>query len=504
MRIYKKKEILNLIESIRKIHQRLFGIIQRDKDKKIECLNILQETAIAIGESLEATNESDVVSLVRILEEYCEDVYQCSIAENLKDNKVYLDQMDKKILAVKNKLLDEIENDKLEVVFLPYKADMWTSMESIWKASMKDPDCNVTVVPIPYYDIGNTNNIQLKYELDRFPSYVETVNYKNYCLEEKHPDMIFIHNPYDEYNTLTRVPESYYSSSLKEVCGWLIYSPYFTVGTYKPESQEFMFTMPGVYNADYVIAQSQKTKELFERYGKESNKVLAYGSPKIDAVINSEKEYGNIPMEWKEKLEGRKVFLLNTHLSYFPKAYLYANSVDNYALKFHREIIKTFLNRDDCALIWRPHPLLKNMLQDKFPELLEFVQYFEKTVREADNGIVDEQGSYFESFSCSDAMISTWSSLINEYMVTRKPILIMQRRIDAEIDKRSPINRNVNYFRVGKDRITFQQFRDNVIKGFDPLYELRMEAVKNAFPNLDGMAGEKIYNYLKRIYNGGK
>ena len=209
---------------------------------------------------MEATNESDVVSLVRILEEYCEDVYQCSIAENLKDNKVYLDQMDKKILAVKNKLLDEIENDKLEVVFLPYKADMWTSMESIWKASMKDPDCNVTVVPIPYYDIGNTNNIQLKYELDRFPSYVETVNYKNYCLEEKHPDMIFIHNPYDEYNTLTRVPESYYSSSLKEVCGWLIYSPYFTVGTYKPESQEFMFTMPGVYNADYVIAQSQKTK----------------------------------------------------------------------------------------------------------------------------------------------------------------------------------------------------------------------------------------------------
>lgn len=504
MRIYKKKEVLNLIESMRIIHQRLFGIIQRDNDKKIECLSILQETAITMGESLETTNESGIASLVKILEEYCEDVYQCSIAENLNDNKFYVNQMDKKILTVKNILMDEIKSDKLEVVFLPYKADMWTSMESIWKAAMKDSDCNVTVVPIPYYDIGNTYNIRLKYEADRFPSYVEIISYKDYCVEENHPDMIFIHNPYDDCNTLTRVPQSYYSSVLREVCGCLIYSPYFTVGAYKPESQEFMFTMPGVYNADYVVAQSQKAKELFERYGKESNKILAYGSPKIDAVINSEKEHGKIPAEWREKLEGKKIFLLNTHLSYFPKAYLYTNSLENYAMKFHREIMETFLNRDDCALIWRPHPLLKNMLQDKFPELLEFIKYFENSVREADNGIVDEQGSYFESFNCSDAMISTWSSLINEYMVTQKPILIMQRKIDVETDKRSPINRNVNYFRVGKDRITFQQFRDNVIKGFDPLYELRMEAVKRAFPNLDGTAGEKIYNYLKKTYNGGK
>ena len=28
-----------------------------------------------------------------------------------------------------------------EVVFLPYKASMWDSLESVWKAAEEDPDC---------------------------------------------------------------------------------------------------------------------------------------------------------------------------------------------------------------------------------------------------------------------------------------------------------------------------------------------------------------------------
>lgn len=497
MRVYKKKEILNLIESMRKIHKRLYTISQNCKDKEYDCLNILQETAIVIGGELEATRQKDIISLVKILEEYCEDVYQCSIIKNSLGNKFYLEQMDKKILVVRNKLLNEIETDRLEVVFLPYKADMWTSLESIWIAAKKDTDCNVTVMPIPYYDIGDANNVRLKYEADRFPSYVEIVNYKSYSLEKHHPDMIFIHNPYDERNTLTRVPKCYYSSALREMCGCLVYSPYFTVGTYKPEAQEFMFTMPGVYNADYVIAQSQRVKELFEFYGKESNKILAYGSPKIDAIVNNVLDSKDISIKWEKKLRGKKTFLINTHLSYFPNAYLRTNNLENYATKCHREIVETFLNRDDCALIWRPHPFLKNMLQDNYPELLEFVNWFEKNIRESTNGVVDEEGSYLDSFRCSDALISTWSSLINEYMVTEKQILIMQGKMDDQTEKAAPINRNINYFRVGKGKISFKEFRDNVVNGIDPLKKLRREEIEKAFPNLDGNAGEKIYKYLK-------
>ena len=41
---------------------------------------------------------------------------------------------------------------KLEAVFLPYKASMWDSLESVWKAADEDPNCDVYVNLIPYYD----------------------------------------------------------------------------------------------------------------------------------------------------------------------------------------------------------------------------------------------------------------------------------------------------------------------------------------------------------------
>ena len=265
-----------------------------------------------------------------------------------------------------------------------------------------------------------------------------------------------------------------------------------------------MFTAPGVYYSDYVIAQSQRVKEIFESYGHNEEKIIAFGSPKIDAIVKNNKNTQKLPETWTKKLSNKKIFLLNTHLSYFPKAFQYAESPDNYAVKFHKEILDTFLNREDCGLIWRPHPLMKNMLQGRFPECLDFINYFERQILQSTNGIIDETGDYAKAFYCSDALISTWSSLINEYMATGKPILIIQRMVNEEVNKISPINRNVNYFRIGKNKMTFADFRDNVLQGNDFMYEERMEAVRKAFPNMDGNAGNKILEFLTNKLRGGK
>ena len=44
--------------------------------------------------------------------------------------------------------------DKKEVVFLPYKASMWDSLESVWMAAKEDEDYIARVMPIPYFDKG--------------------------------------------------------------------------------------------------------------------------------------------------------------------------------------------------------------------------------------------------------------------------------------------------------------------------------------------------------------
>ena len=500
MRVYKKREILKLLKTMQYAHGKLKNRISKiNSDVCYQYLEDLQNSAIAIGNAIEETNKN--MDIVGLLEDYCEYVFQCAQAQNNYLKMMELDKMKHQCGFIREKILNEVETDKLQVIFMPYKADMWTSFESIWQAAKNDDECDVKVIPIPYYDITDPGNIKKYYEIARFSQDIEMESYLDYDLEENHPDIIFIHNPYDEYNNLTRVPQQYFSYNLRQNAGMLVYSPYFTIGTFN-NKQDFMFTMPGVLNADYILAQSDRVKNIFTRFGIDERKVLSFGSPKIDEIIlNEKKEYG-IKEEWKEKIRGRKVFLLNTHLSYFPKALEYQGSMNNYAVKFHQEIMDTFLNNEKCALIWRPHPLLKNMLQGRYPECLEFINLFENRVRESNNGIIDDTGDYYYAFHCSDALISTWSSLVNEYMVTGKPILIMQKKMDDKTVEQSPIDRNKNYFRLGKDRITFSQFRDNVLKNFDPLYEERIKEVHRAFPNMNGDAGEKIYSYLKNTMEG--
>ena len=56
-----------------------------------------------------------------------------------------------------NELLQYIKKEteqekhfKKEIVFLPYQAAMWDSLESVWKATYEDKEhCNAYVMPIP-------------------------------------------------------------------------------------------------------------------------------------------------------------------------------------------------------------------------------------------------------------------------------------------------------------------------------------------------------------------
>ena len=42
-----------------------------------------------------------------------------------------------------------------KVAFMPYKASMWDSLESIWMAADKDKRCETAVVPLTYYELGS-------------------------------------------------------------------------------------------------------------------------------------------------------------------------------------------------------------------------------------------------------------------------------------------------------------------------------------------------------------
>jgi len=433
-----------------------------------------------------------------LLEELCEILYKAF--NNLDATEHYATLLKLHIEKIEKSITDEIKCEKLKILFLPYKLSMWTAMESIWEAAMKDDECHVSVVPIPYYNIADKDNITMSYEGMEYPKEINIIDYRGYDVEKEHPEIIIIHNPYDNANKITSIPEEYYSKNIKKHTECLVYSPYFTFSTYDVTKSSFLFIQPGTLYSDKIIVQSERVKELFMSLGFSDKRLMVTGSPKADAVRKYTKENVDMPEEWKEKLEGKKVFLLNTHLNYFPRSFENAlKTGNNYAVRFHDEILEAIKDRDDVGLIWRPHPLLKNKVYDSAKECIEYIEYFEKQLIESNNCVIDTYGEYKYSFAYSDAMISTWSSLINEYMITEKPVMIFQGKISEEVIKEAVINRNLNYFRFGDGGITFLEFIENVKCGIDEKKEERMNNLKQAFTNFGGNAGQEAYVQLKNI-----
>ena len=87
----------------------------------------------------------------------------------------------------------------------------------MWKAADEDPDCDAYVIPIPYYDKNQDGSFgEMHYEGDQYPDYVPITAYDEFDFQSHHPDMIFIHNPYDQYNYVTSVDPFLYRPQLKK------------------------------------------------------------------------------------------------------------------------------------------------------------------------------------------------------------------------------------------------------------------------------------------------
>ena len=52
-------------------------------------------------------------------------------------------------------------------------------------------------------------------------------HYGDYDFESRRPDMIFFHNPYDQFNNMTSVHPFFYSKNLKSFTDMLVYIPYY-------------------------------------------------------------------------------------------------------------------------------------------------------------------------------------------------------------------------------------------------------------------------------------
>ena len=270
------------------------------------------------------------------------------------------------------------------------------------------------------------------------------------------PDVIYIHNAYDDWNLVTSVHPDFYSRKLKNYTEELVYIPYFVLGEIDPDNEQavegmkhFCF-MPGIINADKVIVQSENMKKIYVREylkaakghgftGKHldraylERKFLGTGSPKIDKVLNTKKEDLEIPDEWLKiikKPDGsfKKVVFYNTGIS----ALLQYSEDMLVKLESVFGIFKDY--KDEVALLWRPHPLIKATIESMRPWLWESYQKIRDRYIEEGWGIYDDTADIDRAIMISSAYYGDPSSVVQMYQTTGKPVMIQNVEVIQNIE----------------------------------------------------------------------
>lgn len=437
MRKNQKKKLLDCVDSLREVHKEIKEAVQ--KKAYAAAQNMLadcQELAIAIGESIEQS-EGAGHATVSLIEAYCEVLFRVSEEiqykqETGKSNFSENDVNENRVWKILNKQLIKVENSiknditvRLEMVFFPYKASMWDSLESVYLAAKEDPNCNAYCVPVPYFDMKPGHSLgQMHYEGGDYPENIQITDWQTYNFEERKPDVIFIHNPYDDCNLVTSVHPRYYSSNLKKYTNTLVYIPYYVTSGGMLKAQNML---PAYLYMDYIIIQSPQLQEFFDK-NIPNEKFLPFGSPKIDKVVNKCKNPSEPPTEWIPKMTGtdgrrKRVFFYNTSIGGM------LADTESF-LKKMKYVFTCFEGREDVCLLWRPHPLLEATFDSMRPEYHWDYEALKEFFLEKELGILDSTPDIAGSIALSDAYIGdAGTSVISLFGVAGKPVFILDNEI---------------------------------------------------------------------------
>lgn len=507
----KKREMLDIVASLQDVN----SAITKINSNQMNIADILadcQNSAILLGTSIEEqhakTFRTATDELIRLLESYCENLYQFTLLSvdqsalipDEKSAKKLAKKIQKELSQIHNIIKYDLPDNNKEIVFLPYKASMWDSLESIWRAADADENCDAYVIPIPYYDKNPDGSIREEhYEGDLYPEYVPITHYMEHDLEKRRPDIIFFHNPYDNYNKVTSVHPFYFSSNLKKYTDKLVYVPYYVVPGVIPE--DFVLT-PGVMYADIVFVQNQRIRTQYIRaltdnvyhqeYQPLQEKIVAIGSPKTDRFFNIQTSEREIPDEWRRLIGKRKVCFFNTNIS------LILNNDDHFSNNLERIFHIFEMYKNDFVLLWREHPLTMETLNSMRPELKDSYLKCREKFLETNLGILDTTSDPHLAMEISDCYFGAGGSLVTIYSVTGKPMMITAYQYPSGISEEK-ITKEEFYDSIQRRSYykeehinSLQLFLDN----FDEIAtfrEHRLEVIARCLDNLDGSVGEKIY-----------
>lgn len=333
-----KKKAEAYIKTLTAAHEKIRRAMANGSDSvAAKILEICQDGAIKMGTMIEEAVDGESPA-VQLLEEYCDQVYvfyEMLSKQQSVDGETICKNLNQIMERVKERAEAELEARRVSL-FLPFKAEGWKYLEPFWRREHEDSDCDVYVVPVPYY-IKKTNGEPgtQHYEGDRLPAHVPVNDYKLFDFERNRPDVVYFQHPYDTCDSAVSIHPSFTSKELRGYTEKLIYVPYFAVKEFGTDDKcamanmKYYCVMPGLVYADQVIVQSENMRQRYletlkQVTGEEAktyweNKIVVSDAPVAYGYSATGKELRKVPEQWEFVLKRdgirKKVVLYHVSIS---------------------------------------------------------------------------------------------------------------------------------------------------------------------------------------------
>jgi hypothetical protein len=362
---------------------------------------------------------------------------------------------------------------KIRLVILAQLPNLWQSAQSLWEEMRSDDRCEPEIVQLPFLHANYT-------EQEDIGSYLKVKKipftyWNHYDIYLEKPDIVIFLSPYDS----TR-PQDYHFASIQSQCSKTVYVQY-ALEISGGFIIDYFFRQPIHIGCWKNYVRSERYKELFQKYCPRGNdNVVVTGHPKMDLIYRLESHI--VYKELADKIAGRKVILWNPHHTLMDDGW-------GTFLEWNPVLMRLFREQPDIVLIVRPHPLLFKNLRS-YPEGNIALEEFMHFASESNNIIIDTSEEYLDAFRVSDALISDESSLLLEYLPTRKPILFTPKA------GRSLLNDDgeelVRHLYIGRTESDLCNFVGMTVAHEDPMFEDRVTQIDLLLYHVDGKAGHRI------------
>ena len=375
---------------------------------------------------------------------------------------------------------------QVRAVFFTGLGSTWDAMQSVYEYMRDDPRFDPVVVLIPVFRRVQQNG-QVKQETTYTdyltPMGIPFLEYNQYSLEQDCPDLAFINQPYESV-----VPPPFWPENIAKYTR-LVYLPYFLPFLILKEHKETLCQL-GVYRYAWkVIGASERHRAFYSRYAANGGgNMLVTGMPKLDPIVHLRSCPAAMPVQWRNVIGGRKAFLWNTWYDY-----------QRSSIPYFDVIVRWFRAHEDCALIWRPHPMTDTVIKLYYPsEVYAQFQKCVKAAKEMPNIIFDEEVSFDAAFSCSVAQISDYSSLMCQYLPLDKPLLWIKNANQVRELDQGTRGCFIDWHWVEEAETSddILKFLDRINVGIDKKATVRAEVLKRDLPLADGHCGKRVCEAL--------